>query len=72
MSAHTASVLVWIALMVCYAWSVWNLARMSRKPDLKRKEDATRIVTTRRSERDRTSAVPPTAASQKRVSGSPS
>jgi len=70
MSAHTASVLVWIALMVCYAWSVWNLARMSRKPDLERKGDATQIVNTRRSERDRTSAVRP-AASQQRASGSP-
>jgi hypothetical protein len=32
MQADTVATLVWVGLTLCYAWSVWNLARQGRRP----------------------------------------
>ena len=32
MQTDTVGALVWVGLILCYAWSVRNLARLSRRP----------------------------------------
>jgi hypothetical protein len=45
MPADTLGALVWGGLVLCYAWSVWNLARQSRhRPDAGASSDETRIA----------------------------
>ena len=32
MQADTVGTFVWVGLIICYAWSVWSLARLRRRP----------------------------------------
>jgi hypothetical protein len=32
MQGDTVATLVWVGLILCYAWSVWNLVRQGRRP----------------------------------------
>ena len=32
MQDDTVATLLWVGLILCYAWSVWNLVRQGRRP----------------------------------------
>ena len=75
MQTDTLGVLVWAGVILGYAWSVRNLARLSRRPSAGDADGRGTLIVvegTQRSGDAPGAAAHPTSTSQRQASGSPS